>query len=80
MKFTFMRYYTELRGRTQPAEGINAYAVVSPPRSSGVESVLVSANWKSLTGGWNLRGIANVMALAKFLRGECRPRCEGRYC
>lgn len=64
------RWLTILEWHPQSPSGINAFATLSPPRSSGVESVLVSANWKSLTGSWNLRGIATVMSMARFLRGQ----------
>lgn len=50
--------------------GETAYAVLTPPRATACETILLTANWKSLSGGSNLRGIANVMAFARFLRGQ----------
>ncbi|WVQ77910.1 hypothetical protein IAR50_007616 [Cryptococcus sp. DSM 104548] len=46
------------------------YAHVSPPRSAGTETMLVSANWVSRDGGPNLRGIATLLAMGDFLRGQ----------
>ncbi|EDR14899.1 uncharacterized protein LACBIDRAFT_306134 [Laccaria bicolor S238N-H82] len=52
--------------------GANAYAVISSPRGSGTEAMVVSASWASLTdegdGMLNLRGISTVLALAGFLK------------
>lgn len=45
------------------------YASVTPPRSSGTETILISANWISRDGGLNLRGIATLLAMGDFLRG-----------
>lgn len=54
--------------------GTNAYAVLSSPRSSGTEAMVISASWLSRTnegdGTLNLRGVATVLALAKFLKRE----------
>lgn len=50
--------------------GETAYAIMTPPRATACETVLLSANWFSLSGGPNLRGIANLMAFARFLRGQ----------
>ncbi|KAH9173624.1 Gaa1-domain-containing protein [Lactarius sanguifluus] len=47
--------------------GTNAYAVFSAPRTSGTEAVVISASWKSLTGGYNLRGVSTVLSLATFM-------------
>ena len=49
--------------------GTNAYAVLSSPRASGTEAIVISASWKSLTGAYNLRGISTVLALSNFLKG-----------
>ncbi|ODN72678.1 hypothetical protein L202_08117 [Cryptococcus amylolentus CBS 6039] len=46
------------------------YAHVSPPRSAGTETILVSANWVSRDGGPNLRGIATMLAMGDFMRGQ----------
>ncbi|CAK5265049.1 unnamed protein product [Mycena citricolor] len=52
--------------------GTNAYAVLSAPRTSGTEAMVVSASWISRvgeeTGTLNLRGVATVLALAHFLK------------
>ncbi|OWZ51875.1 glycosylphosphatidylinositol transamidase [Cryptococcus neoformans 125.91] len=46
------------------------YAHVTPPRATGMETILVSANWLSRDGGENLRGVATLLALGDFLRGQ----------
>lgn len=43
---------------------------VRPPRSSGTETILLSASWVSREGGPNLRGIAALLSIGAFLRGE----------
>ncbi|KAJ8078974.1 Glycosyl phosphatidyl inositol protein transamidase complex subunit [Marasmius tenuissimus] len=52
--------------------GTNVYAILSSPRASGVEAMVISASWISRagegSGQTNLRGVATVMALAKFLK------------
>ncbi|PPQ64654.1 hypothetical protein CVT26_002744 [Gymnopilus dilepis] len=52
--------------------GTNAYAIISAPRHSGTEAIVISASWLSRTGGGdgtlNLRGISTVLALAGFLK------------
>ena len=60
---------------------MNAYAVLSSPRTSGNEAIVISASWLSRIDEAttsspgrsgetiNIRGVATVMALAKFLRG-----------
>ncbi|KIY43587.1 Gaa1-domain-containing protein [Fistulina hepatica ATCC 64428] len=52
--------------------GINAYAAMTSPRQSGTEAIIVSASWLSRTGEGdgtlNLRGVATVLALAKYLK------------
>lgn len=45
-------------------------AHVTPPRSEGTEAILVSANWLSRNGEVNVRGVALLLSLAEFLRGE----------
>ncbi|KAG7092639.1 hypothetical protein E1B28_008980 [Marasmius oreades] len=54
------------------AQGKNVYAMFSSPRASGVEAMVVSASWISRvdegSGQLNLRGVAMVLALAKFLK------------
>ncbi|EMD38058.1 hypothetical protein CERSUDRAFT_104676 [Gelatoporia subvermispora B] len=53
--------------------GTNAYAVLSSPRASGAEAIIISASWLSRTGEGdgtpNLRGASTVLALANFLKG-----------
>ncbi|KIR59374.1 glycosylphosphatidylinositol transamidase [Cryptococcus bacillisporus CA1873] len=46
------------------------YALVTPPRATGMETIIVSANWLSRDGSENLRGIAMLLALGDFLRGQ----------
>ncbi|KAJ7940430.1 Gaa1-like protein [Mycena leptocephala] len=52
--------------------GTNAYAVLSSPRTSGTEAMVISASWISRIGEGdgtlNLRGVATVLALANFLK------------
>jgi glycosylphosphatidylinositol transamidase len=52
--------------------GTNAYAVLSSPRTSGTEAIVISASWLSRIdeggGTMNLRGVATIMALARFLK------------
>ncbi|KAJ3545014.1 hypothetical protein NM688_g5678 [Phlebia brevispora] len=52
--------------------GTNAYAVLSSPRASGTEAMVISASRLSRTGEGdgtpNLRGIATVLSLAAFLK------------
>lgn len=49
---------------------IATYAHVTPPRATGMETIIVSANWLSRDGSENLRGIAMLLALGDFLRGR----------
>ncbi|KAL6300143.1 Gaa1-domain-containing protein [Sparassis latifolia] len=53
--------------------GTNAYAVLSSPRASGTEAMVISASWLSRTGEGdgtlNLRGVSTVLSLANFLKG-----------
>ncbi|KAF8637410.1 hypothetical protein AX17_002905 [Amanita inopinata Kibby_2008] len=53
-------------------EGTNAYAVLSSPRASGTEAIVISASWLSSmnegSGGLNLRGVSTILALAAFLK------------
>ncbi|KAJ6497047.1 Gaa1-domain-containing protein [Mycena vitilis] len=57
---------------TGKLEGTNAYAVLSSPRTSGTEAMVISASWISRTGeGYgtlNLRGVSTILALANFLK------------
>ncbi|WWC69882.1 uncharacterized protein I206_103825 [Kwoniella pini CBS 10737] len=48
----------------------STYAHIRPPRSKGTESILVSANWISRDGTPNLRGVATLLAMGDFLRGQ----------
>lgn len=48
----------------------SVYGRVVPPRAEGTEAILLTANWGSRDGGPNLRGIASLLSLADFFRGE----------
>jgi len=52
-------------------QGVNAYGVYPAPRSSGAEAMVISASWLSRTGEGdgtpNLRGVAILLALARYL-------------
>ncbi|KAG8853525.1 Glycosyl phosphatidyl inositol protein transamidase complex subunit [Tulasnella sp. 330] len=51
--------------------GTNAYGVYPVPRASGAEAIVISASWVSRTeegeGTPNMRGVATILALARFL-------------
>ncbi|ORY26329.1 Gaa1-like protein [Naematelia encephala] len=49
---------------------LSTYAHITPPRSSGTEAILLSANWVSRDGTANLRGVAMLLAMGEFLRGQ----------
>ncbi|KAJ6623502.1 Gaa1-like protein [Mycena sp. CBHHK59/15] len=57
---------------TGEVKGTNAYAVLSSPRTSGTEAMVISASWISRAGEGdgtlNLRGVSTVLALASFLK------------
>lgn len=57
---------------TGDASGTNAYAIMSSPRTSGTEAMVISAPWLSRINGSdgtiNMRGVSTVLALANFLR------------
>ena len=57
----------------QTTNGTNAYAVLSSPRASGTEAIVISASRLSRIGEGdgtpNLRGIATILSLAAFLKG-----------
>ncbi|RDB21477.1 GPI transamidase component gaa1 [Hypsizygus marmoreus] len=59
--------------RSGRREGTNAYGILSSPRTSGTEAMVISASWLSRTGEGdgtlNLRGVSTVLALAGFLKG-----------
>ncbi|KAI0273306.1 Gaa1-like protein [Gloeopeniophorella convolvens] len=57
-----------IRLESQNLTGSNSYAVFSAPRTSGIEAMIISASWKSLTDGYNLRGVSAVLSLAAFLK------------
>ncbi|KAF9052907.1 Gaa1-like protein [Panaeolus papilionaceus] len=52
--------------------GTNSYAILSSPRHSGTEAMVISASWLSRmdegNGTINIRGVAFVLALARFLK------------
>ncbi|KAF8623453.1 hypothetical protein AX15_006239 [Amanita polypyramis BW_CC] len=53
-------------------DGINAYAVLSSPRASGTEAMVISASWISRIdeghNTLNLRGVSTILSLAVFLK------------
>ncbi|ETW86085.1 hypothetical protein HETIRDRAFT_380329 [Heterobasidion irregulare TC 32-1] len=57
---------------TEMISGTNAYAVLSSPRTSGTEAILLSASWLSQSGpddgALNLRGVSTILALSAFLK------------
>jgi len=57
---------------TGQTSGSNAYAILPSPRSSGAETIVISASWVSRIndgkGALNLRGISTVLSLAAFLK------------
>ncbi|KDR73500.1 hypothetical protein GALMADRAFT_100196 [Galerina marginata CBS 339.88] len=57
---------------TSNLNGTNSYAIISSPRHSGTETMVISASWLSRTGEGdgtlNLRGVSTVLALANFLK------------
>lgn len=81
VRWPSLHFSCVLNSHSQIAAGTNAYAVLSSPRTSGNEAIVISASWLSRIdessisnpgpGGEtiNIRGIATVLALAKFLRG-----------
>ncbi|KAI0086173.1 Gaa1-domain-containing protein [Irpex rosettiformis] len=54
---------------SEPLNGTNAFAILSAPRASGAEAMIVSASRISMDGHLNLRGISTVLSLAAFLKG-----------
>ncbi|KAK2466794.1 hypothetical protein APHAL10511_001052 [Amanita phalloides] len=67
---TTQKYYYSLGNNT--SEGINAYAILSSPRASGTEAMVISASWFSRMDeghkSLNLRGVSTTLALAAFLK------------
>ncbi|KAL0577944.1 Glycosyl phosphatidyl inositol protein transamidase complex subunit [Marasmius crinis-equi] len=65
-------YKFTVQSQSGDINGTNVYAILSSPRASGVEAMVISASWISRTdegsGQTNLRGVATVLALAKFLK------------
>lgn len=71
--FSYRYLCTRLRENMhQNITGNNAYALISAPRHSGTEAMVVSASWFSRLGEEdgtiNIRGVATVLALANFLK------------
>ncbi|KAE9409536.1 Gaa1-domain-containing protein [Gymnopus androsaceus JB14] len=62
----------EFTGVHKGVNGTNAYAMLSSPRVSGAEAMVISASWLSRTnegdGTLNLRGVATVLAFSKFVK------------
>ncbi|KIJ41225.1 hypothetical protein M422DRAFT_68279 [Sphaerobolus stellatus SS14] len=52
----------------RPSHGVNTYAVLSAPRSSGTEAMVIAASWESLNGSPNLRGISFILSLTGFVK------------
>lgn len=76
-------FKTSLHSDSTPLSGTNVWASFTPPRTSGVEAIVLAASWESLDfetrveGGRakevrrrNLRGVAMVLSMAEYLRGE----------
>ncbi|KAI0688253.1 Gaa1-domain-containing protein [Cytidiella melzeri] len=63
----------QFRTLSETLSGTNSYAVLSAPRASGAEAMVISASRISRTGKedgtMNLRGISTVLSLAAFLKG-----------
>lgn len=57
-------------GHSTGSTSTSTWAHITPPRSAGTETILVAANWASRDGGPNVRGIATLLSLAAFLRGQ----------
>lgn len=59
---------------SQKTHGTNAYAIMSSPRASGAEAIVISASWLSRIddgeGTINIRGVSTILALANFLRSR----------
>ncbi|GJJ12663.1 hypothetical protein Clacol_006907 [Clathrus columnatus] len=51
-----------------PSTGVNAYAIYSAPRTAGTEAMVVAASWTSINGNPNLRGIATLLSLSRYLK------------
>jgi hypothetical protein len=70
----FFSYKNRVCNSRQPISGSNAYAILSAPRYSGAEAIVISASWLSMTGEGNgtlnLRGVATVLSLASFLNRQ----------
>ncbi|KAJ4487817.1 Gaa1-like protein [Lentinula aciculospora] len=62
----------EFTGLHKGINGTNAYAILSSPRVSGAEATVISASWLSRMnegdGTLNLRGVATVLALSRFVK------------
>ncbi len=67
---TYLQDFFSDAGLSTSNTSTATYAHITPPRSAGTQTILVSANWKSRDGGPNLRGIAMLLSLAEFLKGR----------
>lgn len=79
---TFVRLLTS----GQATLGVNAYGVYPVPRASGAEAIVISASWVSRTdegaGTPNMRGVATVLALARYLTSNSKnvsSRCQATH-
>ncbi|KAJ3787413.1 Gaa1-like protein [Lentinula aff. detonsa] len=62
----------EFNGLPKGLNGTNVYAILRSPRVSGAEATIISASWISRVnegdGTLNLRGVATVLALSRFVK------------
>lgn len=78
-------FQTSLHPTSTPLSGTNVWASFTPPRTSGVEAIVIAASWESLqfettvvdgreteTRMKNLRGVAMLLSMAEYLRGQSR--------
>lgn len=75
MKYGYVSDATLLSNAScQVLYGTNTYAILSAPRASGAEAMIISASKLSVSGDGdgtlNLRGIATVLSLANYLKGR----------
>ena len=51
--------------------GVNTYATIRAPKTSGSEAIVLAAPWKSRQDGMhNIRGVSTLLALAKHLQSK----------
>ena len=60
---------------TQTLSGTNAYAILRTTKTDGAESIVLAASWKSREGDKvNVRGVATVLAIAKYVSRKFIPQ------